>query len=32
MAKYTRLTERLTIAELKGSLGSQLKPVDPTTD
>ena len=32
MAKYTRLTERLTIAELKGCLGSQFKPVDPTVD
>lgn len=32
MAKYARQTDKLTIAELKDRLGSQLKPVDPTTD
>ena len=25
---YTRLTESITLTELKGRLGSQLKPVD----
>ena len=29
---YVRLSENMTVAELKNRLGSQLKPVDPTAD
>ena len=32
MTKYTKLSDKITVAELKGRLGSQLKPVDPTVD
>lgn len=28
MAKYTKPTDKITVSELKGRLGSQLKPVD----